>query len=120
MAENKGCFKVALEDGDGNAGCLDLLNPEGADVIIYRVFINVTTEATGGARTLNVGVGAEGADLANIIDASAAAATGTLLDMKTEDDADSIIWEDGDYLTVTPSADAEGQVADLYVQYIRA
>ena len=122
MADQKGCYHVELGDDAGNAGCLDLLNPEGEDLIITRCIVVTDTQATGGARDLNIGVGAEGADNDNVFD-DYTATTNTFEDhmrVAGPGEGTAVQWDAAQYLTVTASADPEGQVASLYIEYIRA
>ncbi len=121
MAEQRGCLYIDLLDGVGNAGCLDMANPEEEDLIVTRVLITVELQATGGARDLNVGVGAEGADNAGIF-AAAAAATGLFEDhmrIAGAGTGTAVRWNAGQFLTVTANADPAGQIAALYVEYVR-
>jgi len=121
MADQRGCYYVDLLPGVGNAGCLDLPNPEEVDLIVTRVLVTCALQATGGARDLNVGIGAAGADNNNLF-AAAAAATGLFEDhmrIAGAGTGTARVWGAAQSLTVTPSADAAGQVAALYVEYIR-
>ena len=121
MDAQRGCFYVELGDAAGNAGCLDQANPEEANLIITRAIVRTTTQATGGARNLNIGVGAEGADNNNVF-AAYAATTGTFEDhMRVAGPGTGIavLWGAAQFLTVTANADPADQVAALYIEYVR-
>ena len=126
MAEGKGCYKAALTAATTTAGgdALGLLNPEGVDLIITRVIVDITTEATGAA-TMDVGLAAAATTsddtLLDGIDVGSAAA---LFDSGDETDSgtDGKIgrrWESDYYLTATPSASLAGLVGNIYIEYIR-
>jgi len=123
MAEGKGCLYGSLTAATTTAGgdALNLLNPEGADLIITRFIINITTAATGVA-TVDAGVAATGtsdADLIDEADVGSAAAIFDNFDDQGTDGQSVLHWDSDEYLTVTPSATLAGMVGTYYVEYIR-
>ena len=126
MSEGKGCLRVALVAGTTFTGgdVLSLANPEGADLIITRFIINITTAATG-TPSANAGVAADGVTSSdNLIDGCAIGSA-----VAHFDNADSTLagtngrasqpWDSDEYVTVTPSASAVGLVGYAYIEYIR-
>jgi len=123
MAEGKGCLYGSLTAATTTTGgdALNLLNPEGADLIITRFIINITTAATGVA-TVDAGVAATGtsdADLIDEADVGSAAAIFDNFDDQGTDGQSVLHWDSDEYLTVTPSATLAGMVGTYYVEYIR-
>ena len=57
MAEGKGRYRAALTAATTTTGgdALNLLNPEGVDLIVTRLILDITTEATGSA-TVDCGI----------------------------------------------------------------
>lgn len=124
MGEQTGAYKVALTAGTDTAGgVLSLLNPEGADVIVTRLVIDITTVATA-ACTLDAGIGSGATTLYdNLIDGKDVnGATGSfdnLTDAGSNGKARQR-WESDGYLTIsTASGASAGLVGYAYVQYIR-
>lgn len=120
----KGAKRVALTAGTTTDGgdVLSLANPEGEDLIITLLVLDVVTPATG-TPTVDAGVAADATTSSdNLIDGQAVgAAAGSY---NSIDDAGSngegcTRWDSSEYLTVTPSASAAGLVGYAYVQYIR-
>ncbi|MDD5220645.1 MAG: hypothetical protein PHV11_08770, partial [Candidatus Bipolaricaulis sp.] len=62
MAEGKGCLKAALTAATGTTagGVLSLANPEGAAIIVTRLILDITTDATGSG-TVDAGIAATAA-----------------------------------------------------------
>ena len=125
MSEQKGAYKVALTAATGTTagGVLSLANPEGADLIVTRLVLDITTEATGAA-TVDAGIAANGTTSAdNLIDAGDVGAAVAVLD-NIEDGGTNgqavYKWGSSQYLTVTASATLAGLVGNAYIEYIRA
>lgn len=101
-------------------GVLSLANPEGADVYVTRLILNVTTPS-GGAAAVDAGIAADGATSSdNLIDGkSVAAATvaDNLKDGGTNGKAGQK-WAAGQYLTITASATTAGMVAEAIIDYV--
>ena len=125
--EGKGCFIVDVNVEDTAAGggeILSILNPESADVLITRAIL-YTEEAGAGETDINMGVGGDDdGDYSNIFSNNRADQAGNIMDSLSADgEVESIIWEDGDYLTITKeggAGDSEiGIAGRLYLEYIR-
>ena len=126
MSQGRGALRVALVAGTTTTGgdVLSLLNPEGVDLIITRLILNITPPATGVA-TADAGIAADGVtsaqNLLDDVDIGSAAAH--------FDSADSTLagtngrgsqpWDSDEYLTITPSATAAGLVGFAYLEYVR-
>lgn len=126
MAEGKGCLYGDLTAATTTTGgdALNLLNPEGAALIITRFIIDVTTEATGAA-TVDAGVAATGTSNDELLDGVNVGAAAIIKD-NIEEAVDGTVaaavvkWASDEYLTVTPSATLAGLVGKYYVEYVRA
>lgn len=125
MAEGKGCLYGSLTAATTTAGgdALNLLNPEGADVLITRFIIHVTTQATGAA-TVDAGVAATLTTNDELLDGVDVGSAAILVD-NVEQCVDGTVaaavveWGAAEYLTVTPSATLAGLVGTYYVEYVR-
>jgi len=125
MSEGKGCLYGSLTAGTTTAGgdCLNLANPEGADLLITRFILNITTEATGAA-TADAGVAATGTSNDELLDGvdigTAAAIFDNIEDCIDGNVAQAVVeWGSDEYVTVTPSATAAGLVGTYYIEYLR-
>lgn len=121
MAAQNGAYKVALGVGTGNAGVLNLANPEGVDLIVTRLVVNTTTPSTGAAN-IDAGIGASGASADNLIDGQAVGTAAKVLDNVSDGGTNGKArqkWAAADYLTITASADPAGLVGHAYVEYVR-
>ena len=120
MSEQKGAYKYALTADDDAGGVLSLLNPEGADLIVTKLTINVTTVATA-ACTLDGGVGSSASTkYDNLIDGQDVnGATGAFANLGTNGKR-AMLWEDDNYLTISKATGATaGLVGYAYVEYVR-
>jgi len=124
MAQGKGCLTGSLTAATTTTGgdALNLANPEGADLIITRFIINVTTEATGAAN-IDAGVAATGTSNDELLDGvdvgSAAILDDNINGVVAAEVASAVVeWGADEYLTVTPSATLAGLVGTYYVEYI--
>ena len=124
MAEGKGAYRYALTAGTTTAGgdILGIANPEGADLIVTRLIVNVTTAATGVA-TADFGIAADATTtsdtLLDEIDIGTAAAIFCNFDDQGTNGQSVVLWPSDEFLTGTPSATAAGLVGYVYVEYIR-
>lgn len=123
MSEQKGAYRYVLAALDTGGGILSLANPEGADVIIMRLILSVTTVATA-ACTIDAGVAAASTTSAdNLIDGlDVNSATGVFdnIDDQGTNGQSVLKWESGQYLTVSmASGAAAGLAGYAYVEYIR-
>jgi len=126
MAQGKGCLSGSLTAATTTTGgdALNLANPEGADLIITRFIINVTTAATGAAN-VDAGVAATGTSNDELLDGVDVGSAAILVD-NVEQCVDAataaavVAWDSDEYLTVTPSATLAGLVGTYYVEYVHA
>jgi len=124
MPEQNGCLKVALTAGGASAGSvLALANPEGAELLITRIILNVTTGA-GGAFTADCGVAANGTTssdtLLDGVSIVAASVVDNINNGGTNGKARQL-WGASQYITITPSGSisATGFVGNAYIQWVR-
>ena len=123
MAEGKGAYTAALAALDTGGGVLSLLNPEGVDLIITRLVLDVTTVATA-ACTLDAGVAAAATTsndtLIDGLDVNAATGVFGNIDDKAGNGQALIRWESDYYLTISmKTGAAAGLVGNGYIEYIR-
>lgn len=125
MSEQKGAYKTALTAVTTTAagGALSLANPEGADLIITRLVLDITTPSTGAA-TVDAGIAADGETSSdNLIDGQSVATAAKVLDNVSDGGTNGKArqkWSASQYLTITASATLAGLVGNAYVEYIRA
>ena len=124
MTEQVGAYKATLTAVEGTTpgGALSLANPEGVDLIITRLILDITTEATGAA-TVEAGIAANGTTSSdNLIDAGNVGAAVTVLDNIDNQgtNGQSVVkWGSSQYLTITASATLAGLVGNAYIEYKR-
>lgn len=124
MTEQKGAYKVALTatTGTGGGGALSLANPEGSDLIVTRLVLDITTKSTGAA-TVDAGIAANGTTSAdNLIDGLAVGAAAGVFDNIADGGTNGKArqrWNGDQYLTVTASASLAGLVGNAYIEYVR-
>jgi len=122
MAEQNNGLKVALTASDAAAGVLSLLNPEGVDLIITRLVLDITTPSTG-AGTLDAGVAATAVTNDSLIDGLDVNAAAGVFDNYTDKGTNGKsrkLWLAGQYLTITKASGAmAGLVGNAYIQTIR-
>ncbi len=123
MAEGKGAFTLALTGQAvptaGGAG--EVVNPEGASLIITKAVLYVANPSAGAAN-LNAGIGAGGADNSNLIGALAingAIAGKAYNGLNPAANAEHIVWGANQYLNATPSAASAAFRGTLFVEYLR-
>lgn len=124
MTAQVGAYKVALTAATDTTagGVLSLQNPEGVDLIITDLILDITTVATGSA---NVNAGMSGASVAssdNLIDGQDVNAAAGVFSNKGEAGSNGkaqIKWPTDHYLTITASATLAGLVGNAYVKWIR-
>lgn len=123
MMSQSGAYKVALTAATGTtAGAvLSIPNPEGVDLIVTRLVLDITTEGPA-TTTVDAGIAANGATSAdNLIDAGAVSAIGVIDNV--EDGGTNgqavIKWPAAQYLTITASAALTGLVGNAYITWIR-
>ncbi len=123
MAQGKGCLTGSLTAATTTDGgdALGLANPEGADLIITRFVLNITTAATGAAN-VDAGVAADATtsadDLLDGQDVGSAAVVLDNIDDQGTNGQSVLHWDSDEYVTVTPSATLAGLVGKYYIEYI--
>lgn len=125
MAAQRGAYKVALTAATTNAvgGVLKLKNPEGVDLFITRLVLDITTKSTGAA-TVDGGVD-DGGDVSsdNLIDGldvNAAAGVFDNIENGGTSGKVTVKWPAGHYVVISASATVAGLVGNAYIQWYRA
>lgn len=122
MPAQTGMLQYPLTATAGAAAALSVLNPEGVDVIIDDLELDVTTHATA-ACTLAVGVAATSVSANNLMDAVDVGTATGLFDLTTNHGTagrTKQIWPATGFLTVSQGTGAiAGLVANLNVHYRR-
>lgn len=119
--------KVALATATGNAGMLSWQNPEAVPIIVTRLVLVITTEATGAA-TADFGADADGTGTSNTlidgVDIGAAAGVfDNTVNGGTSGQGAVRLDEAGgttDWITGTAGADPAGLVGTAYIEYVAA
>lgn len=124
MSEQKGAYKAALGAADAAGGVLSLANPEGVDIIVTRLVLDVTTAASA-ACTVDAGIAANGTTSSdNLIDGcDVNAAAGVFDNTKNVGSNGKGVqkWSPSQYLTISKaSGAAAGLAGSAYVEYVRA
>jgi len=120
MSKQCGAYKVALAASDAAGGILAITNPEGADLIVTKLTLNVTTVATG-ACTVDAGITTNGTTkVDNLIDGlDVHTAAGAFADLGTNGKR-AKLWTANQYLTVSMATGAAaGLKGNAYIEYIR-
>ena len=126
LTDLKGMFKIKITGvaSAANGGIGEVINPEGARLVITRTYLDARVGSTG-AGNLDVGVGVTGAkatDILSAFDMIEATIGGKVFygqAVPANETQEAVIWEIGEYITFTGSASSVGLDADLYVEYIR-
>jgi len=124
MSEQKGAYKAALVAATTtDAGAvLSLANPEGVGLIIKRIILDITTEATGAA-AVDAGVAADGEtsadNLLDGLDVGSAAGVFDNIDDQGTNGQSVVKWGASQYVTITASATLAGLVGNAYIEFIR-
>ncbi len=124
MTEQVGAYKKALTPATTTAGgdALSLANPEGVDIIVTRLILDITTEATAAA-TVDAGIAANGTTSADtLLDGLNVGAAAILADNHSSPGTNGLAlikWGASQYLTITPSATLAGLVGNAYIEYVR-
>lgn len=119
---DRGAFRADLTAATGTTGggVLSLANPEGADVYVTRLVLNIATQSSGAA-AVDAGIAANGTTSSDIlIDGLSVATAGVYDNVKnggTNGKAGQK-WGSGQYLTITASATTAGMVGEALVEYV--
>ena len=123
MSEQKGAYRAALAALDTGGGVLSLLNPEGVDLIITRLVLDVTTVATA-ACTVDAGLASAATtsadDLIDGLDVNGATGVFDNIDDQGTNGQSCLRWESDYYLTISmASGAAAGLAGYAYIEYLR-
>lgn len=123
MPEGKGCLYGDLTALAAGGAMLDLVNPEGADLLITNFVVRTTVVSTGAA-TIDAGVSANGAtndELIDGLDVNAALVCESNHDQVTATTVaeHEVVWPAGSHLVVFGSAATTGLVGQWYCEYLR-
>lgn len=122
MSKQTGSYTVALTPATGTTGgsVVSLANPEGQDLIVTKVVLQVDTPSSG-AGTVDAGIAANGTTSAdNLIDGQDMnAAAGCFANLGSNGKR-AQKWGSSQYFTITPSATMAGLVGFAHIEYIRA
>jgi len=119
-----GMMRVALTAAEDTTagGVLSMANPEGIDLLITRLVLNVTTASTGAA-AVDAGIAANGTTSSDILIDGKSVATAGVFD-NIEDQGTNgraaVKWGASQFLTITASADATGLVGEALISYVPA
>jgi len=108
---------------DGGVGAV--LNPEGVRLAIIRTYIYFATGSVA-AGNMDVGIAAtaatKGTDILSGFDGVEATVGGKMffgVQVPVNEAEQTVIWEVGEYLTVSDSGSSVGMAAKLFVEYLR-
>jgi hypothetical protein len=119
---DRGAYRATLTAATNTNGgaVLSLPNPEGADIYVTRVILNVQTQSSGAA-SVDAGIAANGTTSAdNLIDGQSVAAAGVFDNIKnggTNGKAGQK-WAAGQFLTITASATVAGLIGEAVIEYV--
>ena len=120
-----GAYRAALTAATGTTGggVLSLANPEGVDLIVTRLILDITTPSTGAA-AVDAGIAANGTTSAdNLIDGASVASAAKVLDNIDDKGSNGKAkqkWGADQYLTITASATTAGMVGSAIIEFIPA
>lgn len=124
MPEQNGALKVALAALDAGGGVLSLANPEGVELIITRLVVDVTTKSAA-ACTVDAGVAANGTTsndtLMDGVDVGTAAILADNIENQGTNGVSAKKWGITQFLTISKATGAAaGLVGSAYIEYVRA
>jgi len=117
-----GALHVALTAATTTTGggVLSIANPEGVDLYVTRLVLNISTQSTGAA-TVDGGIAADGTTSSDtLIDGKSVATAGVFDNIKdggTNGKAGQK-WGASQYLTITASATTAGMVGEAIISYL--
>lgn len=116
-----GCYEADLTGvaATSGGGLLALANPEGRDLIIDKVVMDITTPSSGAAN-VNAGVAANGTTSSATLMDTVAVGSAILADNITNKGAGGAPtrkWASGQFVTLTGSATTVGLIGRLYISY---
>jgi len=124
MPEQNGALKVALAALDAAGGVLSLANPEGVDLIVERLIVDVTIKSTA-ACTVDAGIAANGTTLNDTLIDGLDVGTAVILADNIENQGTNGVsakkWTTSQFLTISKATGAAaGLVGSAYIEYVRA
>lgn len=124
MPEQNGALKVALAALDAGGGVLSLANPEGVDLIVTRLIVDVTTKSAA-ACTVDAGIAANGTTsndtLIDGLDVGSAVILADNIENQGTNGVSAKKWGASQYLTISKATGAAaGLVGSAYIEYVRA
>ncbi len=122
MPKQTGSLKVPLTAATTTAagGVLKLQNPEGEDLILTRLVLDVATQSSGAA-TVDAGIDDDGANSSDIvIDGLSVATAGVFDNLKNggTNGRAAVLWPADHHLVITASATTAGLVGFAHIDYI--
>jgi hypothetical protein len=121
--QGTGRLSIALADGEGAAGVVSKLNPEGVNLIVDSVVLELTT-VSDAAGTVDVGIAATAVTADNLLDGIDVNAAAGVFDNITDKGANGKtvkIWGPTSYLTATKkTGNVAGLEGFLHVHYFTA
>lgn len=124
MAAQRGAYKTALTAATTNAvgGVLKVPNPEGVELFVTRLVLNITTKSTGAA-TVDAGIDDDGTTSAdNLIDGlnvNAAAGVFDNIENGGTSGLATVKWPASGVLVISASATVAGMVGSAYIEWFR-
>ena len=123
MAEQTGMYKVPLAALDTGGGVLSVANPEGVELFVTRVLVDVTTPATG-VCTVNAGIAAAATtssdNLLDGLDVGTAAILADNVGTPGTNGKAVQAWAANQFLTISMATGAAaGLVGNAYIEYTR-
>lgn len=118
---DRGAYRADLTAVTGTTagGALSIANPEGADIVVTRLLLSITT-ASSGAATVDAGIAANGTTSSDtLIDGKSVATAGVfdnISDAGTNGKSRQK-WASDQYLTITASATLAGLVGEAIIEY---
>ncbi|MGV3616108.1 MAG: hypothetical protein ACO1SV_12300 [Fimbriimonas sp.] len=123
MATQNGTYRKALSALDTGGGVLSIANPEGVDLYVERLILEIDTASTG-ACTVDAGIAANGTtssdNLVDGLDVNAAAGGFDNIKNGGTNGKAGQKWGASQYLTISrASGAAAGLVGEAHIRYVR-
>jgi len=121
------CLKGTLSADEGGGGIYAVANPLGADVIVTKAIIDITSACSESPVTFDAGCDAADATTSSdtlMNEVTIGTPTGTAMfnsaDNGGSNGALSAKWESGKYFTISASATPTGIAGSVYIYYRKA
>jgi len=117
-----GAYRATLTAATVTTGgaVLALANPEGRDIVVTRLILNIAT-ASSGAATVDAGIAADAVTSNDtLIDGKSVATAGIFDNIEDQgtNGKSAVKWGSGQYLTITASATLAGLVGEAIIDYV--